>query len=270
MVGHLALLLGLALYTIHRPQVDEPAQFEVTIPVMVSAPLEDAAADEFELEAPSDSGSDTLEVADPVASAGQFEVSDIGIPAGDVFQGGGAVGEIGGGGGALGKGVSFMGVQGQGNRICIIADRSGSMAGGKINFLKQEVEKTLGRLHGGSRFRLFFFSSRADSFPITDWGSAARNKGEASEFVRSISAGGSTAPLPAFRQALAMKPRPDVIFFMTDGLFHKHVPGAVDDLNSRGRRVTIHTISFLDRSSEHLMMRIARDSGGKYRHVDRF
>ena len=76
---------------------------------------------------------------------------------------------------------------------------------------------------------------------------------------------------PAFRVAFQLVPRPDAIFFMTDGQFPAEVVEEIAALNrGGGRRVVIHTISFMDTSSEPLMKRIASDSGGKYRHVSGF
>ncbi len=55
---------------------------------------------------------------------------------------------------------------------------------------------------------------------------------------------------------------------MTDGLFDASV---VDTLRAElrgGRNVPIHCISFVDRSSEALMRRIAQMSDGSYTHVE--
>jgi hypothetical protein len=71
--------------------------------------------------------------------------------------------------------------------------------------------------------------------------------------------------------AFQLSPPPDVIFFMTDGLFDERAVDEIAKLNRQsGRNVQINTISFMDTSSEPLMRRIASDSGGRYRHVAGF
>ena len=67
----------------------------------------------------------------------------------------------------------------------------------------------------------------------------------------------------------ALEPRPDVIFFLTDGEIPRseETLAAVTLLNSRGRRVVINTIAFGDPASQELLREIARRSGGIYRFV---
>ena len=55
---------------------------------------------------------------------------------------------------------------------------------------------------------------------------------------------------------------------MTDGLFGPAVAGVIPALNSARRVVPIHSISFVDRSAEPWLRKIAEDSKGTYRHVD--
>ena len=80
---------------------------------------------------------------------------------------------------------------------------------------------------------------------------------------------GDTEPLPAFEAAFTrLRPRPDAIFFMTDGLFRPDVADAIPTLNAGPKPVPIHSISLMDRGAEALLRKIAADSGGTYRHVD--
>lgn len=185
------------------------------------------------------------------------------------------VGAIAGGGGALGEGASFMGVRGKGRRFVIIADRSGSMsdrAGGlggpKVEYVKQEILEALSTMKPGTRFQLILFNQGALPYPKPGWRDPAKDKADVEQWLRPIVGEGGTYPTPAFEIAFGLQPRPDVIFFMTDGLFDARVVDQVAAMNRREeRRVVIHTIAFVERSAEPLLRQIAKDSGGTYRYV---
>lgn len=170
-------------------------------------------------------------------------------------------------GGTGGK-LKFMGVEGEGNRFLIIADRSDSMTGAKFEYLKAEILKTLGDLRPGTRFFLILYNNTAEPMPGNHWVSGRSQAAQAARWIRSARSFGGTEPLPAFQIAFQMNPRPDTIFFMTDGLFSNNVPGEVAQLNSGKPKVVIHTISFIERAAEPMLRQIAEQSGGKYRHVD--
>ena len=83
-------------------------------------------------------------------------------------------------------------------------------------------------------------------------------------------AGGMRVPLPAFDLLFELRPRPDAIYFMTDGAFvnPEAVVAEITRLNrSTGRVVPIHCITFIEREAEETMKEIARQSGGSYTHV---
>ncbi|PHS11266.1 MAG: hypothetical protein COA78_10170 [Blastopirellula sp.] len=183
-----------------------------------------------------------------------------------------SISTVGGGGGSLGAGASFMGVEAEGSRFCIIADCSGSMSGQKLEYVKQEILETLSSMKREATFQIVFFHSRDQPYPEQGWRSPKRDRQRVTAWLQQdVQAGGGTVPLPAFEVAMKFSPRPDAIFFMTDGQFGTDLVDQVKQLNSTGgRRVTIHTISFMDKSSEQMMRQIAEDSGGKYRHVSAF
>jgi hypothetical protein len=173
-------------------------------------------------------------------------------------------------GGGSGGDANFMGTSAKGNRFCIIADRSGSMGGPKMEFVKAEIIKTLSELRPGAKFNVIMFDDVAEPMPGGPWMEGRKDAPRVTPWLRSINARGGTEPYPAFQVALRLNPKPDVIFFMTDGLFSGDVPARVAQLNtpgSNGKRVTIHTIAFHDRSGEALLKQIAEQSGGKYRYV---
>src|SRR5262249_34265340 len=115
--------------------------------------------------------------------------------------------------------ANFLGSQGNGRRFCIIADCSGSMNGKPIVQVQDEILKTPGALTPDCQFYVIFFSTKARPMPYPTWLNGGKeNVDKVAPWVRSVGATGGTRPLPAFQAAFRLDPRPDVIFFMTDGI----------------------------------------------------
>jgi hypothetical protein len=141
--------------------------------------------------------------------------------------------------------ITFFTSTAKGKRFCIIADCSGSMAGAPILYLKQEMMKTLGSLKDDSQFYVIFFSSQAIPMPSASWVNGGKaNVAKAGLWVQGIPAFGGTQPLQAFVKAFQLRPRPDVIFFMTDGIIPVTVPDQVALLNREEPHIPINTIMF--------------------------
>jgi len=277
-VFHLTLLLLCAAITCNDRDgggMGDEVQIGVLPDVQLSSNPNERL-DTREAEAKSEEGSERdgtlVEVAPVDTYAGDETVQVPLLPAAPSGAAtGGQIGAITGGGGALGEGATFMGTKATGRRFCIIADKSGSMAGPKLEHVKEEILETVRSLKSGTRVQLVFFSSRKMPYPKPDWLHPRKELPELEDWLEEVSGGGATYPTPAFRVAFKLDPPPDAIFFMTDGLFYAGVVDEVASLNRKGqRRVVIHTISFMDRSAEALMQEIARDSGGTYRHVSGF
>jgi hypothetical protein len=211
-----------------------------------------------------------------VTNPGGAGLNDAGDTVGNMGLGKGGAGNgtgigIGNGAGGSGAGgTSFFGVEAHGLRFAFVVDTSGSMDGEKLDYLKRELTKAIDRLGENASFVVLCFDS--DVRPLT--GSLKlvpannKNKKNALEAITAMRAGGGTEPMPALSAALRNRPRPDAIYFMTDGLFDASV---VDQLRVElrgGRNVPIHCISFIDRSSEALMRRIKEMSDGSYTHID--
>ena len=182
--------------------------------------------------------------------------------------GDGAPGEMGAGG--SGGGTSFFGVEAEGSRFAYIVDTSGSMVGGKLERLKRELIGSLGELLEHMSFYVVFYAS--ESMPIggrTKWIDATETAQKwAAARILEVAAVGATHPAPAFEIVLDLRPRPDAIYFMTDGRFDEADADMIKIRNAEGRRVPIHCITFGDRAAEALMRRIARESGGSYTHIE--
>jgi hypothetical protein len=171
--------------------------------------------------------------------------------------------------------VSFLGTVAEGQRFFFIADNSGSMNGVKMTMLKNELALTLKSLKPESQFYVTFFNSNLVPMPAKGWQQGERDVPKALQWVASMGVNGDTNPQPAFDLALKVQPRPDVIFFMTDGQIPANVPARVRKLNAQDPKVVIHTILLDARNpqamraglmgADTLLKQIAADSGGLYR-----
>lgn len=200
----------------------------------------------------------------------------------DVSSGGGDISSgslddaAAGGGGLTGDGASFFGVEAQGTRFAYIVDVSGSMTGdGKMDRTKQELSRSISAMAETAEVSIVLYSTGAR--PLTgrvEWIETDRsNKVRLRRDIADISPQGGTQPLGGFELVLKMKPKPDAIYFMTDGEFDDEVVSAVRSLNRRPT-VPVHCIMFGDignpttRSQvEERLREIARDSGGLFKHV---
>lgn len=195
----------------------------------------------------------------------------------------GLAGGTGGSGTARGIGLSaaggggsarFFGVEARGARFAFVVDVSGSMnQDRKLEALKEALLSSVDGLLEQTSVCIIVYSGDAYSITGSNWLRADRGREEARRAILSLSATGPTNPMPGFDIAFGLTPRPDAIYFMTDGVFEKSVddrlPAYVERLNRAAETPTaLHCITFVDRGSERLMRRLARSSGGTYTHVE--
>jgi len=105
--------------------------------------------------------------------------------------------------------------------VVFVIDRSGSMAGKKIEQAKNALLTVLNNLRDDDMFNIVAYDDRVEPFrpELQRFSSAAR--AEAERFVANIHEGGSTNIDGALKSALAMIPddsRPGYVLFLTDGL----------------------------------------------------
>ncbi len=142
----------------------------------------------------------------------------------------------------------FMGVKAEGKRICIIADCSGSMAyNNRMKRLKEELWKTVEAFTPEQEFYIIYFSDTA--MPMTTkrnwWRAGGLDMKKVHGWIDRQQPQGGTEPMPAIQIAFRLKPRPDAIFILTDGLIPLTTPQGVARLNGAGKnKVPIHTILF--------------------------
>lgn len=212
-----------------------------------------------------------LNLLNEVADQAHSDLSIIGIGAG---ASGGELADYGLTVGGLGEGPSFFGLgrgEKQARRICYVIDRSGSMVD-ELDFVKEEVYRSIDRLHRIQQFHIIFFSGgppieaqlRSERSGDRFVHAIKEYKKAAFEFLVNIEAGGSTDPIQAIKSAIDQKA--DLIYFLTDGEFS---PELIEKLRvwNKNEKVRIYTIAFIRRTGEDLLRQIAKENGGDYRFV---
>jgi len=270
---HIGLMIYLHL--LHRAGREAPMQeFQVEIAAML--PDEELTElPEGEMEEPEDSALSSLDELlnerqaselEADTTAAELEISGVGAaPAIGGAAGGGGTQGIGGSGAA----GSFFGISSSGERFAYIVDMSGSMTGGRMDRAKQEMKRSIRALPDYTKFLVVFYNSDIVEPPDQEGWQTARST-VVRRFIRwleDLSPKGGTEPLPAFRRVFSEEERPDVIFFLTDGEITSMTPDSIERLNTGGFKTVINTIAFGDDSSQDLLKRIAKDSGGIYRFV---
>ncbi len=188
------------------------------------------------------------------------ELSIVGIGAG-----GGDVGGLSLGGGA---GPEFFGLEATApgvRTIVYVVDRSGSMIG-TFSAVRAELRRSISALRRSQKFHVVFFNSGepVENPPLRPVNAVDANKREFFDFLEAVAPGGGTRPEPALRKALALEP--DLIYFLSDGVFDASLLDRLAEWN-RGGRTKIFTIAYLDQSGRQLLETIARVHGGEFKFV---
>ncbi len=274
---HVVILLIAALSRMTQPVAQlGSASPEVEFAVMTDAELAEIAAEELALEAPdTDASSSALEMqAELDLGALEVDMSDLAESMGDVSLqlGGGDLEGVGlGGGDSVGAGASFFGVEARGNNFAFVVDTSGSMVNdGRLQSLQQELIRSITGLFSSSNFFVAFFNSGAR--PLGDrgvvWAEATDSgKNWARAHVLATRAEGATRPAAGFELVAMLEPRPDAIYFMTDGEFSDDEAEQILSMFERVN-IPIHCITFRSREGEALMRRIATSTRGTYTHIE--
>jgi len=249
----------------------------VEFAVMSESQLDDFQSQELSVDQPS--SEELLEQLSDVASDPLLDA-----PASELFQptsrleaditGGGGDLTSAGDGAAGGSGTgsaSFFGIEARGNRFAYVVDVSGSMdREGRMGGMQNELGESISGMPEHVGFFVVFFADTA--FPLGDrkkWTDAnGAGKRWARESIARLTPLGATNPLPAFEMVYDIRPRPDAIYFMTDGEFEQSVADIIIRRNQE-RPMPIHCITFMSREGEAVMRRIARETGGTYTHIDK-
>lgn len=203
----------------------------------------------------------------PIEAAAELEVSTRGATP---VLGGSGRSRLTGGLGGSGAATTFFGVRSVGNRFAYIVDVSASMdVDRRWGSAVDELKRSIGQLPDHAQFAIFLYSSSVTSPRFQKgWNYAGgRMTVRIGQWLDDISPHGGTQPVPAFAEALSLEPRPDVIFFMTDGQIPPSTPAQVAAMVDRGTPVVINAIAFGNPDSQDLLRLIARRAGGEYRYA---
>jgi len=184
----------------------------------------------------------------------------IGTGDGDMARGGITLGG-GGGPGFFGLNAAVPGVR----TIVYVVDRSASMLD-TFAAVKAELKRSISALRRSQKFHVIFFNSGdpVENPPMRPVNAVDANKREFFEFLETVTPYNGTHPDRAMQRALALEP--DLIYFLTDGLFDAELVNRLDEWN-RARRTRIYTIAYMDQGGRRLLEAIARQHGGECKFV---
>lgn len=202
--------------------------------------------------------------------------------------------------------VRFFNQETKATRIAYVIDFSKSMSGKRQKLMRGELSKSISGLTSQQQYQLIFFagpvwvagsivtmaddrkssvvtSNKGDEHrwtaidggrwkvsgppPEISWLTANRgNLERSSSIIRETELVFGTYWKPAIDLALDLKPAPEVIYFMTDGIVSKNVDTIIDDLSrtARRRKCVIHTIAMMEPQAGEAMKDLARKTGGTF------
>ncbi|MDX2132519.1 MAG: VWA domain-containing protein [Planctomycetota bacterium] len=190
------------------------------------------------------------------------EVGDVG-GGGDIGGGGEGSGLGGGGGGA-----SFFGVEATGHRFAYIVDVSASMDDVRMNALRRELIRSVEALLETAQFMIIKYSSDAKQIgDVEGWQEASPAVRRAMRaHIDGLLAEANTFPVPGFEIVAARRPRPDAIYFMTDGEFSDDDTTRIIAM-AKQMKVPVHGICLGSQEGETRMRAIARATKGTFTFV---
>lgn len=200
------------------------------------------------------------------AGGGAGEIGEIGDMGGggEISSGGDGIGLGGGGGG----GASFFGVEATGNRFAYIVDVSASMDEFRMNALRRELHKSVEGLLETSEFMIVKYSTESRVIgEVNGWQEASPNvKRKTKSAIDALVPEENTLPVPGFTLVFSHRPRPDAIYFMTDGDFSDADADAIIAMY-RTYKSPVHCICLGFQGGEPRMRKIARATKGTYTFV---
>jgi hypothetical protein len=204
----------------------------------------------------------------PRASMSKLALTSRVVGAGGGF---GLGGDGEGDGVGAGGGGGFFGLKVPDLNVVYVVDCSKSMnhphpgpAKTRIGRVKMELVKSVQGLTANQRFFIIFFNERAIPMPADRLMEASDStKLQFLKWMVAARADGHTDPGQALGLALRLKP--ELIYFLTDGDFRA---GIVKDVAAANRgKVKINTIGFGDNDGEPLLKAIAEQNRGTYQFI---
>jgi Ca-activated chloride channel family protein len=159
--------------------------------------------------------------------------------------------------------------------VVFILDRSGSMAGEKIEQARKALRFCVNSLSAGDRFTIVPFSTEAETWKESLVAAIPENVRSARTYIDSIRAMGGTNIDGALQRAMAMKPpdsdRPFMVVFLTDGeptIGETSTPAILNNVrkyNVSGTRLFAFGIG--TKLNTHLLDKLAEQNGGDREYV---
>ena len=169
----------------------------------------------------------------------------------------------------MGK-AGFFGAQTRGNSFVFVVDNSGSMNGERFRRAVAELIKAINGLDKDQKFYILFYNSVAVPMPFPRYrklvSATDSNKRKAITWINRIGVTGGTMPQQAVVLGLNLKPQ--VMFFLTDGMMPRGIRTTFQEFNKRSIKTIVHTIAFQSRVGEPILQGIAVDNKGRYRYVE--
>jgi hypothetical protein len=273
---HTALILWAALVVWSEPTAAaSTGDGDVPLAVVAENDLEDGLLAGLATEVPQLQELEAPDLSAPAEDGPTTaETQTLEVTSTDDASGAGDVESIGGGGvfGA-GGGAQFFGVEARGSRFAYVLDISGSMQGDRIKALRSALAASIAGLFDHAHFVIVPYADNATPLVGGQWVNATdRLKSRLLGEFNRIDPAGGTKPLGAFRAVFELTPRPDAVYFMTDGQFEAYEDDLLNLLQRAnaggGKRVPIHCITLIERGAEQTRRTIAQRSGGSYTHIE--
>ena len=177
--------------------------------------------------------------------------------------------------GPVGEVSIFGGQAAAGHDFVFVIDRSKSMGGQGLNALvaaQQQITQSLVGLKENHRFNIIAYHHRPTYFQAgNDMATSNQsNIKKVNDFFNGLAAFGGTDHEMGIIAALRYKP--DVIFFLTDGGDPYLNQAQISDLRKYcGGRTSVYSVQFgfgALPEQQNFMRRLAKDTGGKFQYVD--
>lgn len=167
--------------------------------------------------------------------------------------------------------LGFFGAAEPGKSYAFVLDGSRSMNyphdgewKSRMKLLKAELVRSIGKLGPDNRFFIIFFNSEPRPMPSRRLEPAIpQSQKRFLQWAIEQKADGETKPASALR--LALKLKPDVIYFLTDGQFEPKFRRIL--MKIRQDRTVIHTYAMGNDDSEKVLRELAAANGGKYHYI---
>mgnify|MGYP001578146185 CR=1 FL=1 len=168
----------------------------------------------------------------------------------------------------------FFGNFDEADTIAFVLDFSGSMDGERVDILKRELASCLKSLNSEVSYSVINFSD-------TGW-FLGKQKGwvrattqNVKKTIKSLEnqyVGGGTEWKSGFKIAFSLNPRPEVIYFMTDGETNSDMTDEVDSITHQNQShfypSRIHTTALVQKGLSQPLIRLAAKNEGQFTWVN--